>query len=137
MSKRYSNPPIEDLRRESEVGTSVFLKTKEDIELLGSIYTFKNPAEIRKFLWTHKDLIGTLLEAHKQIKRVFGENMIEVYLEYGRDPEEDFEGLFAVIKTNLSPEESLDLLDRFDEEWFLDNVSNEIGSIFTVTVRPI
>jgi len=38
-----------------------------------------------------------------------------------------FEGLFIAIKTNLSPEDSLNLLDRLDEEWWLyiaDNISN-------------
>ena len=127
----------EDLMREYEE-TSVSFKPQKDIELLEGIYTFKNPPEIRIFLWTHiEGLIETLFSTYNQIKRVFGENMIGLYLEYDRDHEEKFEGLFAVIETNLSPEESLNLLDKFDEEWFLDNVSNEVGSIFNVMVRPL
>ncbi len=108
----------------------------KEIELLEVFYPFANPNEVRDFLWANKYLIKVLFEAHKQIKRVFGGNIVEVCLEWDRDPEEDFEGLFVIVKTSLSPEESLDLLDRFDEEWFLDNVSGEIGSMFTVTVRP-
>lgn len=123
--------------RESEEELSVFLRPTKDIELLESIYTFSTPNDVKRFLLSHDFLINTLFEAHKQIKRVFKENIVEVYLEYSRDPEEDFEGLFVTVKTNLSPEKSLDLLDRFDEEWFLDNVPSEIGSIFTVTGRPV
>lgn len=129
--------PIGYFIRRSETETSVFLKPQKDIELLEGMYTFKNPVEVKKFLWTHKYLIEILFEANRQIKRVFQENIVEVCLECDRDPEEDFEGLFVIVKTNLSPEESLDLLDRFDEEWFLDNVSGEISSIFNVTVRPV
>jgi len=58
-----------------------------------------------------------------------------LYLELNRDYEEDFEGLFIVIKTNLSPEDSLNLLDRFDEEWWLD-VNDDIGNILEIMVRP-
>ena len=31
-----------------------------------------------------------------------------------------FEQLFVIVKTNRSPEESLSLLDEFDQEWWLD-----------------
>jgi len=123
--------------RESGEELSVFLKPIKDIELLESIYTFSTSNDVKRFLLSHDFLIDALFEAYRQIKSLFGENVVEVSLEYDRDPEEDFEGLFVVVKTNLSPEESLDLLDKFDEKWFLDNVSGEIGSIFTVTVRPV
>ena len=93
--------------------------------------------EVAKFLKKHRHLYSILREAKEQIISIFGGDAIGVCLEYDRYPEEDFEGLFVIVKTNLSPEESLNLLDRFDEEWFLDNVSGEIGSIFTVTVRPV
>lgn len=126
-----------DFIRQSKEECSIFLKSVKDIELLARMYTFSNPFEVKRFLLTHDYLIDLLFETYQQIKRVFRENIVEVCLEYDRDPEEDFEGLFVIIKNNLSPEESLDLLDKFDEEWFLDNVSGEIGSIFTVSVRPV
>lgn len=130
--------PIDDLIRqfEEEYEYSLILKTIKDIELLENLYTFSNSIDVKRFLLKNKCLINILFEAYKQIKRIFNQNIVEICLEYDRDPEEDFEGLFVIIKTNLSPEESLNLLERFDEEWFLDNVSEEIGSIFTVTVRP-
>lgn len=106
------------------------------IKFLERRYAFNNPEEVKIFLLTHEHLIEPLFEARKHIGDIFGEG-VEVCLEIDRDPEEDFEGLSAIVKTNLSPELSLDLLDKFDEEWFLDNVTAEIGSIFTITVRPL
>ena len=127
---------INDLVRESEEETSVFLQLVKYTELLGSFYTFNNPIEVKRFLLKYDYLITSLFEAHKQIKRVFEENIVEVCLEYDRDPEENFEGLSVIVKTNLSPELSLDLLDKFDEEWWLD-VEDETRMILTVMVRPV
>ncbi len=110
---------------------------KDHFAALYQLYKIDAASLVISFIREHPYLIEILFEAHRQIKRVFQEHVVEVCLEYDRDPEEDFEGLFVIVNTNLSPEQSLDLLDKFDEEWFLDNVSGEIGSIFTVTVRPV
>jgi len=117
-----------------------FSPPQEDVEemaLLKRIYHFTNPAEAERFLLEHDELIPYLLEADKHIKRVFGENIVDVCLEHASDPEEDYEGLFVIVKTNLSPEESLDLLDKLDDDWFLDYVPPEVMSILTVDVRPV
>ena len=114
---------------------SVVFKSKKERELLEDIYTFENPTDVRRFLWTHKHLIEILFEAEEQIRKIFGE-VVNLSLELHHDPEEDFEGLFIIIKTSLSPEESLDLLDKFDEEWWLD-VDASISKKLEVTVEPI
>lgn len=126
---------VNDLKRKTDAETSVFLRLEKDIELLGSMYTFKNPPEVRKFLWTHKYIIDTLFEAYKQVKRVFGENITGAYLEYNRNQKEDFERLFIILKTNLSPEESFNLLDRFDAEWW-QRVDEDLKGIVEVMVSP-
>jgi hypothetical protein len=116
---------------------AVVPERQNDADLLSSLYAFTDDGEIRKFLQKHNQLSQYLVEAHQQITRIFRENAVKVCLEYANDPEENFEGLFAVVKTDLSPERSLDLLDRLDDEWFLDHVHNEIGNLFAVTVRPL
>ncbi len=116
---------------------AVLPERQTDADFLSSLYAFNNDGEIRRFLQKHDQLRQHLVEAHQQIKKIFRENAVQVSLEYAYDPEEDFEGLFAIVKTDLSPEQSLDLLDRLDDEWFLDRVSNEIGNFFAVTVRPL
>jgi len=117
---------------------SIYVRRLDDIKLLKYLYNFNNPVkEVEIFLLAHTPLITLLFETDKYIKQIFGENRAEVWLEIVIDPEEDFEGMFAVVKTNTSPKKSLDLLDQFYEEWFLDNVPSEINSIFYVTARPI
>jgi len=80
------------------------------------------------------NLWSFLLEAPWEIRRVFGNN-IALDLEFHHDPEENFEGLFIVIKTNLSPAGSLNLLDRLDMEWWLD-IDDDISNILEIMVRP-
>ena len=117
MSRKYSNAPIVDIK---------FLECR---------YTFSNPDEVKRFVLMHDYFIGPLFEVRKHVEKVFGTG-VEVCLEVDRDPEEDFEGLSAIVKTNLSPESSLDLLDKFDEEWWLD-VDSEIRMTLTIMVRPV
>lgn len=115
---------------------SFSLKTIKDIESLERIYTFKHPNDIKRLLLSFEFLIPALFEAYKQILEIFKENALELSLEYDRDPEEDFEGLSIIIRTNLSPESSLDLLNKFDQEWWLD-IDYEIRKILNVMIRPI
>lgn len=116
---------------------AVLPERQKDADFLSSLYAFNNDDEIRKFLQKHNELSSYLVEAHRQIKKIFQENALQVCLEYAHDHEEDFDGLFAIVKTDVSPERSLDLLDRLDDEWFLDHVSPEIGKWFAVKVRPL
>jgi len=73
--KKYKNPPINESINENSVS-------------------------IRKirFLSSHDFIIEYLFEAHSQIRRFFGEHIIEILLEYDKDPNENFEGLFVTIK---------------------------------------
>ena len=92
--------------------------------------------KIEKFLLTHDYIIEYLFKAYNQIKRIFEENIVEIILEYYKDYEEDYEWLFINIKTNLSPESSLDLLEKFDEEWWL-KVDFKIRSVMNIMVNTI
>ena len=126
--KKYKNPPINE--------NSVSIKKISEISQLEAIYSFHNPDEIKRFLSYCDFIIEYLFEAHDQIRRFFGEHIIEILLEYDKDPNENFEGLFVVIKTNLSPVESIDLLEKFDEECWL-GVDCKIRSLITITARAI
>ncbi len=127
---------FDDLTNNSKTESSVFLKPGKDIELLERVYTFEHPDKIKRFLWAHQYLIDTCFKAYKEIRRVFGENTLDVSLEFDKDPEEDFEGLSIIVRTNLNPELSLELLEKFDEEWWLD-LNNKIRNVMTVMVRPL
>jgi len=104
----------------------------KEINQLQRCYYFTNLEEIEKFLLKHDYLINYLLQIRDQIKRIFGENS-EVGLEYNKDSEEDFEGLFVRIKTNLLPDLSLELLRKFDQ-WWLD-VDFKVRSVITIMTK--
>jgi len=114
--------------------SSIYLQIQESISDLENFYIFENPEQMKSFLMSNFQLINTLKEAPDYISKIFGK--VKVSLKLHQDPEEDFEGLFIIIKTHLSPEESIKLLNRFDEEWWL-NVDDEISNILEVMVRPI
>ena len=109
-------------------------KLEADIKEMENYYTFINHKDVITFLEANRSIVKILKDANGEIKRVFGKD-IHLYLELHRDPEEDFEGLFIVMKTNLSPEDSLNLLDRLDEEWWL-HVDDNISNILEIMVRP-
>lgn len=115
--------------------TSTYLMKENNIKKLEDKYIFENPERVKRFLGLHDiTLIDLLYEAEKQIKRIFSSNIIvDICLELYQDYEDDYEGLSVIIKTNLSPKLSLDLLEEFDEKWWL-NIDNPFLSIM---VRPV
>jgi len=121
---------IEEINGEFEQETSLFCVSRR----LEEFYIFEDTKEIAVFVGAHIFLKDILLEAPKWIESIFGKS-VEMHLELHRDPEENFEGLFIVIKTNLSPEDSLNLLDRLDEEWWL-HVDDDVSNILEIMVRP-
>ena len=104
---------------------------------LSQFYTFSDghsKDEVFQFINDHLFLLNTLLEAPRHILSIFGRDVL-LDLELNRDYEEDFEGLFITIRTNLSPADSLNLLDRLDMEWWLD-IDDDISNILEIMVRP-
>lgn len=127
-------PRVSTSKIYQNIESSIFLLVQKQIESLKDIYIFQNPEEIIQFLLSNKDLIEILLEAHKYIFKIFGE--VPIYLELHHDPEEYFKCIFIIIKTNLPVEVALDLLDRFDEEYWL-YIEDTISNILEVTISPL
>jgi hypothetical protein len=98
---------------------------------------FRNPTEranVARFLMKHKFLIPVILEAFPKIQNFFGDETVAL-LSLVVDPEdEDFQELFISIVTDRPIDEALDLLDQFDEEWFLD-VLPETKNLLNVTIE--
>ena len=96
---------------------------------LGQLYTFRRPKEVSQFVDTHPFLVSLLVEAHGKIAQHFGPSP-EVILEVVTDPEASGDReLVAFIRTNLPPEEALDQLERFDEDWWLEASHNAQGNL--------
>ena len=107
---------------------SVTQALQKSIWLLQRQYLIDNFAEINGFLFNHKDLLDILLIIPIQVQHFFGEVSLE--LQVIKDPEEDYEGLFIIIKSNFTPEKSIDLLDQMEDYWWLDvdiNIKKLIG----------
>jgi len=107
---------------------SVTQALQKSISLLHKQYIIKNIEEVNRFLSDHKHLLDTLLIIPRQIQQFFGDIPLELQLV--KDAEEDYEGLFIIIMSNMPPNESLDHLERMEEEWWLDvdiNIKKVIG----------
>jgi hypothetical protein len=90
------------------------------IAKLETIYNFRNPDEIKKFLGEHKLIIPILLNARLIVEEFFGNN-VPLTLEMVIDPEAlSNKQLFCYINTeSMSLDEAFERLNAFDESWFL------------------
>lgn len=94
-------------------------KTQPALNLL---YLIDNIAAVNEFVAKYDYLEPLLLEAREKITEVFGKE-IQVRLELFKDPESDGDPkLYAVILTPLGVEESMALEEKFDQDWWLDNL---------------
>ena len=128
---QHTIPRISILHEENEhQESSVFQTLQGQINLIEQHYTLKNPEEVRIFLSSNSDIIPYLMEAPFEIYRIFGQ--VPIYLELHHDPEEEWDELFIVIKTDYAAEKAVELEDRLFKEWFseiLDKVKGRLNFI--------
>ncbi len=114
--------------------TSIYWGIHELINLLEKNYNFENAQEIKPFLFSNADLLPILIEAPSYIYQVFGR--VPIYLELHSDPEEDWDELFIIIKTNLSAEESIKYEKELFDKWFC-KIINKVGTRLNFTEEPL
>jgi len=102
-------------------------KNGNDKARIEDIYNSKISEEIKKFLISNEDLIQILSDAQEHIYRVFGR--VPISLELHHDPEEGWDELFIIIKTQLPPEKAVNLENRLFEEWFVDILDKVEGRL--------
>lgn len=101
----------------------------EQSNVLAREYEIKNPSQVAAFLSENLFLLDLLKEIPAQIRKHFGAAQ-KVTLEFLLDPEDPgYHRLHALIPTELSVKESMQLLDRFDEEWWLSNERRSYSKI--------
>jgi hypothetical protein len=105
------------------------------VQQLKNLYTFINPFEVENFLSQHDYLYPVLFEAEDKILEIFGKKAKAINLRYNKDPEGDFDEIVVVVETGLPPDDALDLVDRFDEEWYDNEVDAGTQKLFYVTVK--
>ena len=114
----------------------VVFEQENDLVRLNQNYYFENPEEIEAFLCKNNFLIEKLLEIKINILKYFISNIVDVSLKYTTDPEDNFESLSVIIKTDVSPRLSLDTLNKFDYGWWLDE-DYKFRELLSIVVRPL
>lgn len=105
---------------QEEIEVSTVRSLELQVSWVKQFYAFRRSQEVSRFLQAHPFLVPLLLEAYGEIDQYFGPSP-DVVLEVITDPEsENDRELFALVQTELSPDDALHRLDRFDQEWWLD-----------------
>ncbi|MGH2615405.1 MAG: hypothetical protein ACRDJC_09220 [Thermomicrobiales bacterium] len=92
--------------------------------MLGDLYFWEDYDPVRRLLVEHPEAHGPLIHAASLIPRYFGPGArLSLSAEHDLDGNEP-PRLSATIYTSQSPIEALANLDRFDEDWWLDAMTN-------------
>lgn len=112
------------------------MTNETQLQLLQERYVFRNDAEVKHFLREHPFLTQLLLDTYAKIKAHFPDSQVflEVATDYGAfghisgvmnsDKE-----LVASISTHLPPEEAIEALHEFYDDWWLKALENARGKI--------
>jgi hypothetical protein len=96
--------------------------TRTHAEHLAKDYIIKNPQEVFDFIGENLFLLELLEEIPTQIFLYFGKNQ-KLNLEILREPDfPDSKELWVSVLTEISAQESRQLMDKFDENWWLKNL---------------
>lgn len=115
-----------------------YLQTIRDlqIESLAVLYKFLKADEIRAFLKKNMPVVSSLFDVYEQIDKIFRGYVSSLKIDYQIDAEEQFEGLTVLAETPLPPEPALELLEKFDDEWWLDRPFS-LRKMISVMTRSI
>jgi hypothetical protein len=112
------------------------MTNETQLQLLQERYVFRNDAEVKHFLRQHPFLTQLLLDTYGEIKAHFPDSQVflEVATDYGAfdhisgGMNSDKE-LVASISTHLPPEEAIEALHEFYDDWWLKALENARGKI--------
>ena len=104
------------------------------VNKLEALYSFRNASAVRQFLEAHPNLIELLLEAYRYLQKHFG-SIPQIVLELVTYPDETaYDELVAWIQSEDRVPEGLEKLEKFEDEWFLDHLT-EIGNSFNFNIE--
>ena len=118
-----------------ELLESEVVDLKAEMALLLRDYSVSSDSNLAEFLGEHPDLFGLLREARQKIREYFGSDA-EVQLDLMADPDDrSSREMFLRIISKLRTKDALRILDRLDEEWWL-NASLASQGNMNITVEP-
>ena len=112
------------------------MTNETQLQLLQERYIFRHDAEVKHFLREHPFLTQLLLDTYSKIKAHFPD--AQVFLEVATDYEafDHISGvmssdkeLVASISTHLPPEEAIEALNKFYDDWWLRALEDAKGKI--------
>lgn len=124
----YVLDSLSEIARQQSLSQEQIAKSraKEQDERISSTiknYNISNIDDVKKFIEKHTFLIALLAQIPERVSNFFG-SVQGLDLRLILDTE--FKGsseLSIRILTNLRAKDAMDILDKFDEEWWLDNIT--------------
>ncbi|MGK7903513.1 MAG: hypothetical protein AB4352_19340 [Hormoscilla sp.] len=103
---------------------------RTEIESLEKLYSFKEPQAVYDFLEEYPFLVPLLQEAQVEIRKHFPNSRL--FLKYVTDPEiyNPELAIYITRPENMDVEERIDLLERLDDDWWLDAEPRSQGKMF-------
>ncbi len=103
------------------IDREIHARTLEQVNVLAREYEIRNPSEVARFLRDNTFLLGLLEEIPKQIRKVFGKRQ-ELALEFFWNPEDPtWHQIHVLVPTHLSVDETFSAMEKFEENWWLEN----------------
>ncbi len=100
------------------------------VRSLPQVFVFRGQQDLETMADENPQLVGLLLEAHQQIRRLF-EPDTRLVLEIVANPEaaDALPELFLYIQTGLPVHAAKQKLERLDDEWWLDALPRAEGRL--------
>lgn len=120
---------LENLAVVDVLQSSFVLHTRTHAEHLAKDYNIKKPKEVADFIGGNLFLLEVLEEIPAQISLYFGESQ-KLALKVSYEPEVPRSSeIWIEILTELSAKEATNLLEKFDENWWLENMDRTDGKL--------
>lgn len=117
------------------IDISKFSFVLQSFQELSESYIFHDIINIIDYLFKNKQLIDILFQAPKYIWRFYGHD-VTLFLELNKDPEEDYDRLFIVIGSNLTIDNSLDFLEKLEDDWWF-GLDCDIRKLLGIDIKNI
>lgn len=90
------------------------------------------------FIFEHPIIVPIFEEIYSKLCGVFGKDLMSIKLEIFSDPEATIaeNQLFILAQTRLDAKVAIEKLDRFENEWWLDNM-HRANNLISVDVEFI